>query len=36
MKKFLWLDEKVSVVSSISDPNDKIATDLGSKSSYYW
>ncbi len=32
MKKLLWLDEKVSVVSSISDPYDKIATDLGSKS----
>ncbi len=33
MKKCLWLDEEVSVVSSISDPDDKIATDLSSKSS---
>ncbi len=31
MKKF-WLDEEDSVVGSISDPDDKIATDLGSKS----
>ncbi len=32
MKKLLLLDEEVSVVSSRSDPDDKIATDLGSKS----
>ncbi len=32
MKKILWLDEEDSVVGSRSDPNDKIATDLGSKS----
>ncbi len=32
MKKFLWLDEEESVVGSRSDPDDKIATDLGSKS----
>ncbi len=32
MKKLLWLDEEVSVVGSISDPYDKIAADLGSKS----
>ncbi len=28
MKKLLWLDEDGSVVGSISDPDDKIATDL--------
>ncbi len=32
MKKLLWLDEEYSVVSSRSDPDDKIATDLCSKS----
>ncbi len=32
MKKLLWLDEEDSVVSSRSDPDDKIAADLGSKS----
>ncbi len=31
MKKLLWLDEEDLVVSSRSDPNDKITTDLGSK-----
>ncbi len=32
MEKLLWLNEEDSVVSSRSDPDDKIATALGSKS----
>ncbi len=32
MKKLPWLDEKVWVVGSISDTDDKIATDLSSQS----
>ncbi len=35
MKKLLWLDEEVSVVCSISDPDDKIATNPGGKSTTY-
>ncbi len=31
MKKHLWLDEEVSVVGSISDLDDKIATKISSK-----